>query len=91
MENEFTTTEANELFTTVSNLKTPAEARDFLRDILTLSELENAVERFQVAKMVDQKIPYREISKQTGASTATVTRVAHWVHHGMGGYRRALE
>ena len=37
-----------------------------------------------------EKIPYREIAK-TGASTATITRVAHWLHHGMGGYKLILE
>ncbi len=34
---------------------------------------------------------YGEISRQTGASTATITRIAQWLHHGEGGYLRALE
>jgi len=41
--------------------------------------------------MVKNNIPYREISDKTGSSTATVTRVAHWLHHGMGGYDLVLD
>ena len=33
----------------------------------------------------------REISKKVGSSTATITRVAHWLHHGKGGYKLMLE
>lgn len=41
--------------------------------------------------MVKNNVPYREISKKTGSSTATVTRVAYWLHHGMGGYDLVLD
>jgi len=34
---------------------------------------------------------YAEISRSTGASTATITRIAQWLHHGEGGYSKALE
>jgi len=43
-----------------------------------------------VARLVDEGVPYLEIAKRTGASTATVTRVARWVRHGEGGYQTAL-
>jgi uncharacterized protein YerC len=36
-------------------------------------------------------MPYHEVSKKTGASTTTVTRVAHWLRHGEGGYRLLLD
>ena len=36
---------------------------------------------------VDEGLPYLEISRRTHASTTTVTRVAHWLRHGEGGYR----
>ena len=32
-----------------------------------------------------------QISRETGASTATITRIASWLNHGEGGYREALE
>ena len=67
------------------------ECKAFLRDLCTLSEIEAIIERLRVAKMVKDNIPYREISEKTGSSTATVTRVAHWLHHGMGGYELVLD
>ncbi|MFH1713002.1 MAG: YerC/YecD family TrpR-related protein, partial [Candidatus Jacksonbacteria bacterium] len=63
----------------------------FFRDLCTLSELKAMTERFQAVKMINKNIPYREISKKTGSSTATITRVAHWLHHGAGGYKLALD
>ena len=74
------------LFEAVAAIETPAEAKNFLRDLCTLSELTSMAERLQVAKLIENETSYRNIAKRTGASTTTVTRVAHWVHHGMGGY-----
>jgi len=58
----------------------------FLRDLCTTNELDAMGQRLQVAKLVDEGLPYHEISRRTGASTATVTRVAHWLRYGEGGY-----
>ena len=41
--------------------------------------------------LLDAGLHYAEISKQTGASTATITRIASWLNHGEGGYRRMLD
>ena len=91
MEPELNSKEMTNLFKAVLQLKTVGECRKFFRDICTYSELESMNERLQVAKYLNAKISYRIISKKTGSSTATVTRVAHWLHHGMGGYRLVLE
>ncbi|MBI4992530.1 MAG: TrpR YerC/YecD [Candidatus Magasanikbacteria bacterium] len=91
MEKQLTTKQATELFEAILSLKSTKECKAFLRDVCTLSEIEAMIERFQVAKMVKDNVPYREISKKTGSSTATVTRVAHWLHHGMGGYDLVLD
>ncbi len=66
------------------------EVYNFLRDICTQSEMSAMAERLEVAQMVEEGTSYRTISKNTGASTATITRVAHWLHHGMGGYHSVL-
>jgi TrpR-related protein YerC/YecD len=63
----------------------------FLRDLCTMTELDAMGQRLQVASLVDEGVPYSEISKRTGASTATVTRVAHWLRYGEGGYRAVLK
>ena len=75
----------------ILSLHEPAELEAFLRDLCTLNELEAMAHRWQVAQLVDLGLPYLEIAERTGASTATVTRVAHWLHHGEGGYRLALD
>jgi TrpR-related protein YerC/YecD len=85
------TKEMRDLFDAMLVLKTRAEVERFFRDLCTLSELEAMAHRWQVAKLVEKGMPYLEISERTGASTTTVTRVAHWLKHGEGGYRLALD
>lgn len=80
-----------ELYEAILQLQSAGECKKFFRDLCTVSELETFAERFQVVKMVDEAVPYREISKKTGSSTATITRVAHWLHHGKGGYKLILD
>ena len=80
-----------DLFDAMLVLKTRTEVERFFRDLCTLSELEAMAHRWQVAKLVEKGMPYLEISERTGASTTTVTRVAHWLKHGEGGYRLALD
>jgi TrpR-related protein YerC/YecD len=72
-------------------MRTPDEARRFLRDLCTLPELEALTHRWQIARLVDEGLPYLEIAERVPTSTATVTRVAQWVRHGSGGYRLALD
>ena len=79
-----------ELFEALRSLKSRQELEAFLRDLCTLGELEAMAHRWQVARLVDRGLPYTEIAEKTGASTATVTRVAHWLNHGEGGYRTAI-
>jgi TrpR-related protein YerC/YecD len=78
------------LCTAVLSCKTEEEVADFLRDVATLSELQALSERLEVAKQITQGLSYREVAKQTGASTTTVTRVAKFIENGCGGYRRFL-
>lgn len=80
-----------DLFEAILGLEDADEVERFLRDLCTLSELQAMAHRWEVAKLLEQGLPYHEISKRTGASTTTVTRVAHWLRHGEGGYRLALE
>jgi TrpR-related protein YerC/YecD len=80
-----------ELFDAILSLETRPEAESFFRDLCTLSELEAMAHRWQVARLLEEGLPYLEIAELTGASTTTVTRVAHWLRHGEGGYRLALD
>lgn len=67
------------------------EAARFMRDLCTLGELHDLGQRWAVVRMLDQGLHYAEISRLTGASTATITRIASWLNHGEGGYARMLE
>ena len=72
-------------------LKTEADILVFLRDLCTVDELDELSARFESAKLIQQGIPYRAIAKKTGMSTTTVSRIAWWLEHGEGGYKKALK
>jgi TrpR-related protein YerC/YecD len=88
---EWRTTEIGDLLKTIVSLRTEEEATRFFRDLCTISELEAMSHRWHAVRLVDEGRPYLEVSKTSGASTATVTRVAHWLKYGEGGYRLALD
>lgn len=91
METALNNNQMKDLFKTIASLETEQECKRFFRDLCTIAELKAMAERWQVAKQVQANMPYRDIAKKTGSSTATITRVAHWLHHGTGGYRLMLE
>jgi TrpR-related protein YerC/YecD len=86
-----TTDETAALYDALLRLKTRAEAAAFMRDLCTIPEINALSERWSVARRVARGMSYRAVADETGASTTTVTRVAHWLHHGQGGYRTLLE
>lgn len=63
----------------------------FLRDLLTKQEMIELHKRWQAAQMLAQKIPYTEISHQTGLSSATIAKTARWYKKGLGGYKLAIK
>jgi TrpR-related protein YerC/YecD len=85
------TDEIEELCEAISSMRSVDEVERFLRDLCTLGELEAMSHRWQVAKLLDEGLPYQEIARRTHASTTTVTRVAQWLRRGEGGYRLALD
>ncbi len=85
------TSETTDLFETILALQTREETERFFRDLCTLKELEAMTHRWHAARLIDEGLPYHEVARQTGASTTTVTRVAHWLRHGEDGYRQALD
>ncbi len=74
------------LYEALLSLKNKEECAAFLRDLCTVSELEALSERFAIAERVAKDESYLSIAGDIGASTTTITRVAHWLHHGRGGY-----
>ena len=79
------------LFRAVLALKNEDECSRFFDDLCTISELQAMKQRFEVALMLDKGQIYSEIAKETGASTATISRVNKCLRYGSGGYRAAIE
>lgn len=75
------------LFQAVSCLEGEEEFYRFFDDLCTVQELRAISQRLQVAKMLDENRVYNDIVKETGASTATISRVNRSLHYGSKGYR----
>ena len=88
---DWRTANVEALFDALLRLDTRNEAAHFLRDLCTLGELRDMAQRWAVVRQLDQGLHYAEICRLTGASTATITRIASWLNHGEGGYRAMLD
>ncbi|MFN8629016.1 MAG: YerC/YecD family TrpR-related protein [Chloroflexota bacterium] len=91
MASEWRTSDLDALLDVILRMDDREEALRFLRDLCTVGELHDMAQRWAVVRMLDAGLHYAEISKRSGASTATITRIASWLHHGEGGYRAQLE
>lgn len=81
----------DELFRAILSLETTEECYHFFEDICTVNELLSIAQRWEVAQMLHKNVTYNEISSETGASTATISRVNRCLHYGTGGYRAVLD
>ena len=73
------------------SLENEQECIAFLEDLMTRKEISDVAQRLLVAKMLSGQAVYNKIVEQTGASTATISRVNRAYHYGAGGYRKILE
>ncbi|WP_420432181.1 YerC/YecD family TrpR-related protein [Hyphobacterium sp.] len=85
--------ERGSLIEALLSVKTSDEMDRFLTDLCTPGEINALAERWRVARLLDDgKFTYREIAEKTGASTATVTRVARFLSQEPAqGYRLVLD
>src|SRR4249919_40330 len=91
MAEDWKTDDVEALFNAIRSLESIDETERFFRDLCTLNELRDIAQRWAVVRMLDAGLHYAEISRTTGASTATITRIASWLNHGEGGYRAMLD
>jgi TrpR-related protein YerC/YecD len=81
-----------DLFSDLSHLEGEKELSLFLRDLCTLSELNEMAKRWRAAKMLDKGVSIRKIAQETGLSTTTISRVNQWKNGiGEGGYDLLLK
>lgn len=83
--------ETDELFEAIHMLKDLDEFYKFFEDVCTARELQSISQRLQVAKLLKIRKTYSEIEQQTGASTATISRVNRSLHYGTDGYDIVLD
>ncbi len=84
--NEYST----ELFKVILKLENFDEACNFFRDLLTEKEIAEFSQRWRVAKMLHNRIPYHLIEKETGLSSTTIARIHKWLKKGTGGYKEMI-
>jgi len=79
------------LLETILGIEDLKEAKAFFRDLLTPSELEEFGNRWQAAQMLNEKVSYNRIVRETGLSTTTIARISKWLKRGRGGYKLMLK
>ena len=85
------TEEVDTLFEAILSLESIEECYKFFEDVCTIREILDIAQRLKAAKMLRAGENYALISKETGMSTATISRVSRCLEYGDGGYKMALE
>ncbi|WP_409291248.1 YerC/YecD family TrpR-related protein [Peribacillus sp. SCS-26] len=83
--------ELDQLFKSVLALETLEECYLFFDDLCTVNEIQSLAQRLQVAKMLREGNTYHKIETETGASTATISRVKRSLNYGNDAYEIVLE
>ena len=73
------------------SLETQEEAYSLLEDIATIGEIRAFAQRLEVARLLSEGYTYPQIAQQTGASTATISRVKKFLEYGADGYKLVLD
>ncbi|WP_026695288.1 YerC/YecD family TrpR-related protein [Peribacillus kribbensis] len=83
--------ELDQLFKSILSLETLEECYLFFDDLCTVNEIQSLAQRLQVAKMLKEGNTYHKIETETGASTATISRVKRSLNYGNDAYDIVLE
>lgn len=83
--------EIDQLFAAVLELKTMDDCYKFFDDLCTVNEIKSMAQRLEVARLLRLGYTYSKIEAETGASTATISRVKRCLKYGTDGYVLALD
>ncbi|PRO66233.1 YerC/YecD family TrpR-related protein [Alkalicoccus urumqiensis] len=83
--------ELDQLFDAILSLNDREECYQFFDDLCTMNEVQSLAQRLEVARMLMEGDTYQRIEKQTGASTATISRVKRCINYGNDGYKFTLD
>lgn len=86
----FHSADMDHLFRGILTLQSEEECYAFFEDICTIKELQAMAQRFRVAEQLSNSKNYNAIQADTGASSATISRVNKCLLYGSGGYATAL-
>ena len=83
--------EVDQLFESILTLKNLEDCYIFFDDLCTVNEIQSLAQRLEVARMLRQGYTYHKIETETGASTATISRVKRCLNYGNDGYKMVLD
>lgn len=89
--NNHHTKDIDDLFAAILSLENIEECYGFFEDVCTIKELSDIAQRLRAAKLLKSGASYTEISRETGMSTATISRVNRCLAYGGGGYKMVIE
>jgi TrpR-related protein YerC/YecD len=87
---DWNTKENTQLVKAVLSLKSADEAKRFMRDLMTESEIEEFGKRLEAARLLSSDTQYSTIIERTGLSSTTIARISKWLKGSLGGYRLIL-
>ena len=85
------TKDVDRLFSAILSLESVDECYKFFEDVCTVKEILEIAQRLKAAKMLKDGKNYVEVCKETGMSTATISRVSKCLEYGDGGYEMVLD
>ena len=74
------------MYKAILSLQNMDECIQFFDDLCTVTELKALEQRFQVAWLLNKGMIYNDILQETGASSATISRVKRSLQYGQDGY-----
>ncbi|MCH1624670.1 YerC/YecD family TrpR-related protein [Fredinandcohnia quinoae] len=83
--------ELDQLFNAILTLQDLEECYRFFDDLCTVNEIQSLAQRLEVARMLQEGKTYHKIESETGASTATISRVKRCLNYGNDAYLMALD
>lgn len=81
----------DQLFEAILSLQDVEECYRFFDDLATMNEVQSLAQRLEVARMLEEGHTYHKIETDTGASTATISRVKRSLNYGNDMYTEVLE
>jgi len=73
------------------SLKTTDEIYRFLEDVATIGEIRSLAQRLETARLLNEGYTFPQIVRETGVSSATISRIKKYLEYGANGYRIVLE